>query len=190
IDFASFARQHMRHHALYGRPGDPQGFHYLGLDGATRAAFAWHVLRPLLGFNLRYALAECVLRPRNLAAAVRSGEIVSLAAVQFGILASVTGGGEHPWLAGLPFVSAATFGLFLSQLRGIAEHGDVPVTSKVRSHAPNWLDRVLLYDLNFNYHAEHHHHPGLPSRELPGLHGSARLEPSMFRTLKALASRH
>jgi NADH dehydrogenase len=58
IDFASFSRQHLLHHRLYGRPGDPQGFHYLGLKGARRAAFFWHLLRPLLGCNLRYALAE------------------------------------------------------------------------------------------------------------------------------------
>src|SRR5207302_7864294 len=100
------------------RPGDPQGFHYLGLKGATRTAFAWHLLRPLLGFNLRHALAESILRPRNLAAAARSGEIFALAAIQLAILAIVTGGGAHLGLAALPFTSAATFGLFFSQLRG------------------------------------------------------------------------
>jgi uncharacterized protein YbjT (DUF2867 family)/fatty acid desaturase len=184
IDFAGFARGHLRHHALYGRPGDPQGFHYLGLKDATRAAFAWHVFRPLLGFNLRYALAESVLRPRNLVAAARSGGIFALAAIQLGIMALATGLGAHPWLAALPFASAATFGLFFSQLRGIAEHGEGAI---VRSHAPNWLERALLYDLNFNYHREHHLHPGRPSVELAESRGRAPLEPSMFRTLKSLA---
>ena len=194
IDFASFSRQHLLHHRLYGQPGDPQGFHYLGLTGATRAAFAWHLLRPLLGCNLRYALAESVLRPRNLAAAARSGDIFALAAIQLSVLAVVTGGGAHLWLAALPFASAATFGLFFSQLRGIAEHaaeGDGAEASNARSHAPHWLDRWLLYDLNFNYHNEHHLNPHYSSRDLAALHGRltdrAPLAASMFGTLKALA---
>jgi len=189
IDFASFARQHLLHHRLYGRPGDPQGFHYLGLKGAGRAAFAWHLFRPLLGCNLRYALAESIVRPRNLAAAARRRELLLIALPQLAALAVVTGGGAFPWLAALPFASAATFGLFFSQLRGVAEHGTDAgrEAGHVRSHAPHWLDRVLLYDLNFNYHAEHHLNPRCPSRELPALRHEA-LEPSMFRTLGAFAS--
>lgn len=194
VDFASFSRQHLLHHRLYGQPGDPQGFHYLGLKNATQAQFAWHLLRPLLGWNLRYALAESILRPRNLAAAARSGEFLPAAAIQLAILAVVTGGGAHPWLAVLPFASAATFGLFFSQLRGIAEHaadGGAEAGS-VRSHAPHWLDRVLLYDLNFNYHKEHHLYPQHSSRDLAALHGRladrAPLAQSMFSTLKAFAS--
>ena len=153
------------------------------------------MLRPLLGFNLRHALAESILRPRNLAAAARSGEIFALAAIQLAILAIVTGGGAHLGLAALPFTSAATFGLFFSQLRGIAEHaagGDDAEAAKVRSHAPHWLDRVLLYDLNFNYHKEHHLYPHYSSHDLAALHGRLAgpelVEASMFRTLKALAS--
>src|SRR5262249_3979425 len=174
IDFGSFSRQHLLHHRLYGRPGDPQGFHYLGLKNATPAAFAWHLLRPLLGCNLRYALAESLVRPRNLAAAARNGDLPTLATIQLVILALATGGGAHPELAALPFVSAASFGLFLSQLRGIAEHGAEAagaMAGLVRSHAPHWLDSVLLYDLNFNYHREHHLYPPPPSRDLATLHG-------------------
>src|SRR5262245_4787599 len=178
IDFASFSRQHLLHHRLYGRPGDPQGFHYFGLKDATRAAFAWHLLRPLFGWNLRYALPESLARPRNLLAAARRGELPALAAIQLAIFAVATGGGAHLELAALPFASAATFGLFFSQLRGIAEHAveaDGALPGNVRSHAPHWLDRLLLYDLNFNYHKEHHLYPRHPSRSLASLH--ARMAP-------------
>jgi NADH dehydrogenase len=187
IDFASFSRQHLRHHQLYGRPGDPQGFHYLGLERKSPAAFAWHVARPLFGANLPYALAESLLRPRNIATAARSGDLPRLAFIQLGILAVVTAGGGHPWLALLPFVSAATFGLFFSQLRGMAEHGGDGAPAMVRSHAPHWIDRALLYDLDFNYHAEHHLHPHVRSRELRTL-GDAPGRPSMFCTLRTLAA--
>ena len=196
IDFGSFSRQHLLHHRLYGRPGDPQGFHYLGLKDATRAAFLWHLLRPLLGCNLHYALAESLVRPRNLGAAARNGDLPALLAIQLAIIALATGGGTHPELSPLPFVSAATFGLFFSQLRGIAEHGaeaGSAIAGLVRSHAPNWLDSALLYDLNFNYHREHHLYPRRPSRELAAVHArlSGRTPPaaSMFCTVGALAAR-
>jgi NADH dehydrogenase len=193
IDFACFARQHILHHRLYGHAGDPQGFHYLGIKGATRAAFAWHLLRPLLGWNLRHALPESIVQPRNLAAAARKGDLPVLAAIQLALLTAVTGGGAHPELAALPFVSAATFGLFFSQLRGIAEHaaeGDDTIAGTVRSHAPHWMDRVLLYDLNFNFHREHHLLPRCPSRELAALHAQvsrgAYVGTSMFCTIKRI----
>jgi fatty acid desaturase len=91
----------------------------------------------------------------------------------------------------LPFVSAATFGLFFSQLRGIAEHAAEAggaMAGNVRSHAPHWLDRLLLYDLNFNYHREHHLYPHLPSRDLATLHtrmtGGAPAASNMLCTVR------
>jgi NADH dehydrogenase len=187
IDFVSFRRQHLLHHRLYGRPGDPQGFQYLGLGAKSRGAFLWHVMRPLLGANIRYALGSSLLRPRNLLAAAHAGDLPALAAVQLGVLALVTGGGAHPWLALLPFTSAATFGLFFSQVRGIAEHGSQGTPGTVRSHTPHWLDRLMLYDLNFNYHAEHHFAPHVPSRDLRTMSAAAPENRSMFCTLTALA---
>jgi fatty acid desaturase len=51
---------------------------------------------------------------------------------------------------------------------------------------------VLLYDLNFNYHEEHHLYPRCSSRELATLHGRLRgstpLAGSMLCTLSALAA--
>lgn len=196
IDFHCFSTQHLRHHRTYGEPADPQGFQYLGLKGSSRLEFAWHVLKPLLGFNLRYALKESLLNPANLRQASRTRDLLALVATQALILAIVTGAGAYWWLAPLPFVSSATFGLFFSQLRGMAEHaaiGDAKEAGRVRSHAPDWLDSVLLYDLNFNYHAEHHLHPQYASCHLPAVHRELRaaheeLAPSMFRTIASLPS--
>src|SRR2546428_12074417 len=92
-----------------------------------------------------------------------------LGLVQLMLLAIVTGGGRYPWLALLPAVSGATFGLFFSQLRGIAEHGTrerAKEAAHVRSHAPHWLDRVFLYDPNLQCPSEHHLNAALPSRPL------------------------
>jgi fatty acid desaturase len=191
VDFNSFCHQHWRHHRSYGRDGDPQGFQYLGLRRMTPIQRRWHLAKPLLGLNLRYVIVESVFAPRNLVRLIRTGEFKVLALVQFAVLAIVTGFGAYPYLAALPFLSAATFGLFFSQLRGIAEHGDVGEADihVVRSHAPSWLDRIFLYDLNFNYHAEHHAHPQIPSCHLPAVHKAAvtsETSASMFETLSGV----
>jgi fatty acid desaturase len=196
IDFRRFASQHRRHHRRFGERDDPQGFHYLDIGSRTVCEKIWHLVKPLLGFNLVYALPESFLAPRNLARALRRGEGLLLLGAQLCIVALVSGGGRHLALAILPPVSAATFGLFLSQLRGIAEHATTEEKQAgcVRTHAPHWLDRLLLYDLNFNYHEEHHRYPGIPSRCLPEVHhavhhGDATLPTSMLQTVAAVVLR-
>jgi fatty acid desaturase len=195
VDFRSFSEQHWKHHRSYGQSGDPQGFHYARLSSMTSSQFRWHLIRPLLGFNLRETLAESVLAPRNFARLVGTGEMAVVALVQLGFLAIVTDLGRHALLAALPVFSTATFGLFFSQLRGIAEHGVAEPAADsrcVRSHAPNWLDRALLYDVNFNYHREHHEHPEIPTLHLPAMHDKATLSStsqSMFGTLRAMYRR-
>ena len=191
VDFNSFCRQHWRHHQSYGQHGDPQGFQYLELRRMTSTELRWHLARPLLGFGLRDVLAESILAPRNLAKLLRSGELAIVALVQFVILTLVTRAGAYPVLAALPFLSGVTFGLFFSQLRGIAEHGASgdSDTRLVRSHEPRRVDRIFLYDVNFNYHAEHHAHPQIPSCHLPAFHRSQCVPHSpgsMFGTLRTI----
>jgi fatty acid desaturase len=192
VDFGRFKQLHWEHHRRYGLPGDPQGFHYAGLSRMTRAAFRWHSLKPLLGLNLRYVFRESLLHPSNLRAA-SANALALLVLVQIALLLLVTGGGRHPSLALLPFASAATFGLFLSQLRGIAEHGvGEPGRSEpfVRSHASEWFGSLLLYDVHFNFHEQHHRYPGVPSRHLPALArelGDGKPMRTMWHTLRTRA---
>lgn len=176
VDFVSFSTAHWRHHRLYGKPGDPQLFHYAALNDMRRRQFLWHTFKPLLGLNLRHTFAESVLAPANIVRLARSGDVALLIFVQAAILTLVTGGGRHVTLAALPFLSAATVGLFLSQLRGMAEHGPTNAGEEpghVRTHQPRRLDRTVLYDLHFNYHEEHHAQPHVPSRHLGAVHHAA-----------------
>ncbi|HEY3519096.1 MAG TPA: fatty acid desaturase [Gammaproteobacteria bacterium] len=193
VDFGRFKQLHWEHHKIYGQPGDPQGFHYLGLARMTRAGYAWHIVKPLLGVNLRYAFRESIVHPRNLAAAAANGQLAALVLVQLGLALLISGLWGHPSLVLLPFASAATFGLFLSQLRGIAEHGvgeqGKPETH-VRSHVPEPLGRLLLYDVHFNFHEEHHRYPGVPSCHLPELAlelSAGKVSSSIWQTLRRRA---
>jgi fatty acid desaturase len=189
IDVGRFRTLHMKHHRTYGRSEDPQGFHYLGVERASRAQFAWHVLKPLFGANVRYVARETLLHPGNLWRAARGGDALLFATVQLLMFSIVTSGGRYLSLAVLPFASAATFGLFLSQIRGLAEHGGQ--AGLVRSHSTRMLERVLLYDLNFNYHSAHHRWPQVPSCHLPLVHErylaeEVPLESGMLATVLAI----
>jgi fatty acid desaturase len=194
IDVRRFRAQHLKHHRTYGRTEDPQGFHYLGVPRLSRLQFAWHLVKPLFGANLRHVLRESMLQPGNLWRALRCGDAVPFLSVQFLMFIVVTGGGRYLNLALLPFLSAATFGLFLSQVRGLAEHGSPAAAHQarlVRSHAARTLERVLLYDLHFNYHTAHHRWPQCPSCHLPLVHerylaAQAPLNPSMVATVIAI----
>lgn len=196
LSFHTFARLHRRHHQRAGLADDPQGPHYLGAWSRSRARILWHLLRPLVGYNLllfRRLSAE-LSGATDVPAAHRLAELVLIAGVQFACAAVISHGFRLWWLAPVPFLSAATFGLFFSQLRGFAEHVAMPGADPagvVRSHRPHPIDRILLYDVNFNYHREHHLYPQVPSCHLPAVHAalasergsSAALPATMFATI-------
>lgn len=194
IDVGRFRALHWKHHRNYGRSGDPQGFHYLGVQRSSRAQFVWHLVKPLCGANLRYVLRESLLHPGNLWRAMRRGDALVFATMQLLMFFVVTGGGRYLSFALLPFVSAATVGLFLSQLRGLAEHGadtGAEQAGMVRSHSARMLERIVLYDLHFNYHSAHHRWPQCPSCHLPLVHerylaAEVPLHSSMLATVTAI----
>jgi fatty acid desaturase len=194
LSFRAFAGLHRHHHERVGLADDPQGPHYPGDWSRSRARLLRHLLRPLLGGNLpllgRIPAALAAAPQRH-----RLTEPVLIAGLQLAWAAIVSHGFQLWWLAPAPILAAATFGLFFSQLRGFAEHAALPGTDPaghVRSHRPHPLDRLLLYDVNFNYHREHHHYPQVPSCRLPALHAALAAQggwpiappATMFATLR------
>jgi fatty acid desaturase len=179
IEFRAFSRLHWQHHRLLGRADDPQSADYLVGRSATRTALIIHLLGPLAGVALVklgqvFAALERFdpqhpLRRRFALAFVIGTQLIIAMAVSKGL--------RSWWLALLPLGSAATFGLFFAQLRGFAEHVAMPGVAPegfVRSHRASVIGRMLLYDLNFNLHREHHLHPAIPSYYLPELHRRLR----------------
>ncbi len=203
IDFQAYSREHFSHHQSYGTQNDPQGFLYRGINKMGPLALRVHFIKGLLGFNLIHTYAESILAPKNIKRQILSGEILLVILAQLTLLIAVTDMGRHLSLALLPALSAVTFGLFLSQLRSMAEHGaygDMREVGNVRSHSANWLSVILFHDMHFNYHLEHHLYPQCPSIHLPEIH-DATVNPtleqaygyhtdpqpsSMFATLNAM----
>jgi fatty acid desaturase len=189
-DFYTFRSRHWRHHARYGEQDDPQGIDYLDLEDASRPRLIWHLLRPLLGYKLfkvfvplfgkRFFkfLANPQFRDSPELRSPGHGQrlwrtLFGIGVVQFTIALTVTGMGRVWWTVLLYPVAAATFSLFFAQTRGFAEHVAMPAESPVghaRTHLPNWFDKMFFYDLNFNYHIEHHAYPSVPSCYLPKVH--------------------
>jgi fatty acid desaturase len=173
VDFISFDALHRHHHAKVGIDDDPQLLDYGALEGATRSQLAWHLFRPLVGWNIQHMFTLVRQRVRMKRPAwVTLGEFAGLIIVQGSFAWLATGGGRYPWLALIFPTAAATVGLFMSQIRGFCEHVPMPgeeAGMRLRSHTSNPIERPFLHYLNYNYHGEHHRYPRVPSRNLPAL---------------------
>jgi fatty acid desaturase len=175
IEFHAFSRLHWQHHRVVGQSDDPQGADYLVAWSAGPGTLIIHLLRPLAGVTL-FKLRQIFASLEHLDQQGRLQRWSALALVigaQSAVAVAVSDGLRLWWLAPLPIASAATFGLFFAQFRGFAEHVAMPGVAAagfVRSHRTTFFGRLLLYDLNFNFHQEHHLYPGMPSCHLPELH--------------------
>lgn len=204
-DFRTFSANHWAHHNRFGEEDDPQGPDYLGLHGASQREILIHLFRPLVGYNL-FKLGKFAPAPPDgepLADRTEQGSsggswafLAGTGLTQLVIATAITAGWSYPLLALLFPVSAATFGLFYSQVRGFCEHvalEDEDEFGKVRTHLPSAFDRLFFYSLNFNYHVEHHLLPSVPSYQLPKLHSLVReqvhtdrtISPSIFSTIRS-----
>ena len=78
--------------------------------------------------------------------------------------------GQNILLAFSYHLSLATISLFLARIRTLAEHQYFHQASTpkkfVVSHKPNFFEKLFFYDLNFNYHLEHHIFPKIPHKNL------------------------
>ena len=203
-DFGGFCQQHWRHHSTYGADEDPQGDDYLHLENAARSALVWHLLRPLIGYNLwkLFLFKSNKSEDATQSASSKRGVfLIGTVSTQLLIAGTATGMFSVPWLVLFYPACAATFALFFSQVRGFVEHVAMPGISPVRharTHLPNAIDKLFFYTLNFNYHIEHHKYPNVPSCNLPVLHERMKNDPgygdvssSVIKTVvRRMAARH
>ena len=189
--FDVYCRVHLEHHRHCGTTQDVGDNDYLVLDGAPPRTLALHLLKPLAGITFVENLKLSFRPPAGVepgphrpkfrtherrAVMVQLGVIV----VVQGLLAAIASGmGRYPLLVGVFPLAAATFGLFFSRTRAFCEHVSYSRAIGecfVRSHRPNWFDRLFFYTLNMNLHVEHHWFPQLPARHLPRLRAALKQE--------------
>lgn len=174
--YRGFSESHWQHHRHCGTHEDSGEGDYLLLDRAGPSRMLWHLIRPLTGVVAVAAIREYHARPasstRQRTSRTGAGyglEVVGIVAMQTLVAWIATGSGRHLWLAFVYPASAATFGVFFSRTRAFCEHvssNRAPGQCFVRSHLPNWFDRMFFYTLNMNLHVEHHLYPSVPARQL------------------------
>lgn len=201
--FRGFQRAHMRHHRYNGAQEDPEGRVYPALSGAGRGRLlvqvfgplvpiaAWKTLQAQVGGGPATAGPDAAGDGGNWSSGWRA--LLALVAAQSVMMLVTSWGGYEPWLAPFYQVTAVTFGLFFSRLRGFCEHippQGWPEASFTRTHRTHWLEGLLLYDLGMNWHVEHHLYPTVPCYHLPEVHRRLRdlhteesCRPSMIGTV-------
>jgi fatty acid desaturase len=209
VNYDVFAATHILHHRYNGTTLDPQHGEVDGLENASRGRLLNHLLTPLLGLRTKDILFGYQggylknAREEELAVAARSFAVgretkwlwlSGTLAAQIALALLVTGFAEIPWAALIYPLAATTLSLFLARLRTVAEHVREDASEGwefSRTHLPNFLDSLILYDAHFNYHFEHHLFPHMPSSRLGSLfetfgcdyHSERTLGCSMLGTL-------
>lgn len=162
-------RSHLSHHAYLGAPWDLERSNYA--PPASAPAFVRWLARKAFGIEPLQRLVR-LLRHRPAAAdspPPHRSDWINLAVMQMAILGGLAalGSAEHYlilWIAPLMTVSRALMGV-----RALAEHLPFPGPEGTRyltTFDAGPLERLLLAPLGFQYHAEHHLLPSIPSWRL------------------------
>ena len=199
VDYDRYRFTHMWHHRKNGEESDPQFPDYLGMGAITKSGFIRFVIEPLYGARLfPYLKRELGNRTLNGYEAPKSSPLwwSQFVSTQALILLLLSSNLSNPETILFFYVGLATVSLFLARIRALAEHQQLgqEETDYSRSHRFNLFEWFVLYDANFNFHAEHHLYPNTQSRKLKSLaielrkNGTIKdpLSNSMVGTLKIL----
>ncbi len=172
--FPRYRAIHFLHHKYNGLVEDPQLPDYLADNKMTRKDFLVFIFEPLWGKRLIPYLKRDLLEADIVKTKIpRPTKLwyFLLLLLQSSIILVITNTLTEPIFLISLYGGMATFSLFLSRLRTLAEHQQVNSTYSdfSRTHKRNWFDTLMLQDANFCYHLEHHLYPSVQSRHLPEL---------------------
>lgn len=168
-EYNSYRKVHLLHHINLGNKKLDNDY-----DEYTFKEKFVHLIKPLLFlrvFNFLKKNNRLVERDeRNYSNQVKW--IIQFAAIQFIIISIISNLGTSIYKIFFYYIALSTVSLFLGRLRTTAEHGrSIKSEDKdkefTKTHYPNFVDRLFLYDANFNYHLEHHLFPQMSSFHYP-----------------------
>jgi fatty acid desaturase len=171
VDYKRYRFTHMWHHRRNGEQADPQIQDYLGSEPINRKQFIWFLFSPLIGSRLfPYLKREMTSRDIDGYDAPKSTTFwwIGFLTVQSALVFAMVSVSNRIEVPIFYYLGLSTTSLFLSRLRTLAEHQQVPPVDNdfSRSHKWNLFDWLFLYDANFNLHFEHHLYPNLQTSEL------------------------
>lgn len=175
-DFYAFRSEHLGHHRNCGTPKDNSEGNFKKIQHAGVGTFLFFVFKPLFGITYLLDIVGGYFNPSEVGGD-RDRPKIKLVFILFShlIIAFTATLGLSYWPGIFIFpAAAATFGLFLSRLRGICEHLSTTAWRSsecfIRTHKRNFFDSIFFYCCGMNFHREHHLYPGVPSCNLPALH--------------------
>ena len=185
MSVAAYRSRHMTHHAHLGTVDDGDSYPYRqSIKGPW--ALSWVLAKALsggLGLWLVFNKYGPGARKAAAASAAVSPQwIAPLVTVIFNLVLLAACIGTGRWylyflLWAYPIIAVA---IVLNIIRTIAEHqpedyptlnnGEIRLTPLARTTLPNFFEKWLMYQANFNYHIEHHLFPSVPQHNLAFLH--------------------
>ncbi|EJJ28062.1 fatty acid desaturase family protein [Rhizobium sp. CF142] len=185
MSVAAYRFRHMSHHAHLGSEQDADGYPYRQSIKGLRA-LAWVMVKALSGcMGLWLAIDKYggVARKNATVSSVSPSWVAPLVTLVFNgmLLTLCVAVGRwylYIFLWGYPIVGVA---IALNIIRTIAEHQpedypsyedgkELTMMPVARTTVPNWFEKWLMYQANFNYHVEHHLFPAIPQHNLTKLH--------------------
>lgn len=179
--FDGFKNEHMEHHKFYGTLKDPGAIDYW-VKFNSRYEMIFFLLTPLWGGTI-------LKKVNNLYKFKSSSKRKSkktwynffiLILLQTLIAIFLSNNFMSPMRYILFYIlPATTLFLFLSRLRMLLEHGSLNYSQfdyltlpriTARTIPSNFIENKFLFNMNFNYHYEHHRFPQIPSCELKRFH--------------------
>jgi fatty acid desaturase len=184
ITVAAYRVRHSSHHADLGTSKDQDGYPYHMEVRGRRA------LMEMIGWSLSGLMGLWLARnkyigssqePRAVQVSPRwIGPLVTVIFNSILALLCIMAGRWYLYFAlwAYPIVAVA---VALNIVRSVAEHQpeDFPrfrdglefaMRPIARTTVPNWFEKWMLYQANFNYHVEHHIFPAIPRHNLGKLH--------------------
>lgn len=180
VNFETYRRSHMTHHSRLAsaEDGDRWTYELYIRNGALR-----HVLvKAALGFYgfsrafKKYATGKYNPKHAEIAYPPTPSYLLFMLLWNGAFIAASVLTGRwfvFPILWLVPLFSVA---ILITILRTIAEHqpmnykGADPIDPVTRTTLCGWLERRLMFPLNFNFHLEHHLFPQVPFFNLPRMH--------------------
>ena len=164
-EYNTYRKVHLLHHINLGNKKLDNDYD----EYTFKEKFA-HIIKPLLFFRVFNFLKKnnrLVKRDkRNYSDQIKW--IIQFLIVQLLIISIISNFGSSIYKFFIYYISLSTVSLFLGRLRTTAEHGrsfksEDKEKEFTKTHYPTFVDRLFLYDANFNYHLEHHLFPQMPS---------------------------